>query len=123
MAPSVIALPVSVEQLAAAIRHMSPADQRRLLDLVPELRQAATQLPPETLDEARAAVERVRAEVVQACAGQPLSLDAAFIGEVTLGQYLDLPEEERARLWTAWADVDLDRLEERDVRPDALSAG
>ena len=75
-----ITLPVSVEQLAAAIRHMSPADRRRLLDLVPELRQAATQLPPRTLDEARAAVERVRAEVVQACAGPGVPPQGLFAG-------------------------------------------
>lgn len=122
MFQSVIALPVSVEQLAAAIRHMSPADRQRLLDLVPELRQAATQLPPRMLDEARASVERVQTEVAQVLAGQCLSPDEPFVDGLSLGQYLDLPEEERACLWNVWANVALDEVEERDVRPDALSA-
>ena len=123
MSKSVLALPVSIEQLAVAIRRMSPADQQRLLELVPELRRAAKQPPPRTLDEARVSVERVRAEVAQAFAAQRLSPDEPFVGDLTLGQYLDLPDEARARLWNAWTDVDLDGIEERDVRPDALPAG
>lgn len=119
MSQAVFALPVSVEQLAAAIRQMSSADRQRLLTLVPELHQEATQLPPQTLDEAQTAVERVQAEVLQALGGQLLSTDEPFLGDHTLGQYLDLPDEERARLWQTWADVDLNTLEERDVRPDA----
>ena len=123
MSKSVLALPVSIEQLAVAIRRMSPADQQRLLELVPELRRAATQPPPRTLDEARVSVERVRAEVAQAFAAQRLSPDEPFVGDLTLGQYLDLPDEALARLWNAWTDEDLDGIEERDVRPDALPAG
>jgi len=123
MTGSVFALPVSVEQVAAVIKQMSPNDQRRLLDLVPELRQTDTQVPPRTVDEARAAVERVRAEVMQALGGQLLSPTEPFLGDLTLAQYLDLPDRDRARLWDEWAEVDLERLEELDVRPDAVSAG
>lgn len=121
MSRSVPLLPVSIAQLAAAIRQMSLADQQRLLTLVPELPRAATQLSSQTPDE-MAAVERLRAEVVQALAGQRLSPDELFIGHLTLEQYLALPNEERARLWDAWADIDLDQIEERDVRPDAVPA-
>jgi hypothetical protein len=123
MPKSVLALPVSVEQLAAAIRQMSPADRQRLLELAPELCQAAVQMSPRMPEEAQVAVERVRAEVVQVLAAQWLWPDEPFVGDLTLGQYLDLPDEERARLWAAWTDVALDSLEERDVRPDALPAG
>ena len=49
MSQAVFALPVSVEQLATAIRQMSAADRQRLLILVPELRQEATQLPLVTM--------------------------------------------------------------------------
>jgi len=35
-----LAMPVTFEQIVAVIRQMSSADHRRLLDLVPELRQA-----------------------------------------------------------------------------------
>jgi predicted RNase H-like HicB family nuclease len=57
-------LPVSVEQLASAIRQMSPADRNRLLELAPELREAAMALP-QTLKEATASVEYTRAAVQQ----------------------------------------------------------
>jgi len=123
MARSVFALPVSLEQLAAAIRQMSATDRQRLLELVPELREVPPPLPPRSLDEARAVVEQVRQEVVQALAGQLLSPDEPFVDDLTLGQYLDLLDEERARLWNAWADIDLNSLEERDVRSDTLPAG
>jgi hypothetical protein len=122
MTTSVFALPISIEQLATVIRHMTPADRQRLLDLVPELRQEATRVPSRTPDEAQAAIERVREKVTQALAGQPLAPDEPFVGDLTLGQYLNLPDEERARLWGAWVDGDSLNLEERDVRPDAVPA-
>jgi hypothetical protein len=122
MSTSVFALPISLEQLATVIRYMTPADRQRLLDLVPELRQEATQVPPRTLDEAQAAIERVREKVTRALAGKLLLPNEPFVGDLTLGQYLNLPDEARARLWEAWADGDLHQLEERDVRPDAVSA-
>ena len=122
MTTSVFTLPISIEQLATVIRHMTPVDRQRLLDLVPELRQEATRVLPRTPDEAQVAIERVREKVTQALAGQLLAPDEPFIGDLTLGQYLNLPDEERARLWEAWADGDVHQLEERDVRPDAVPA-
>jgi len=107
MPVSVLALPVSVEQIAATVRQMSPADQQRLLDMVPGLRQVATQISTRTLEEARVSVERLRTEVAQVLGGQRLSPDEPFLGDLTLRQYLDLPDEERARRWEAEADVDL----------------
>ena len=61
-------------------------------------------------------------EVTRAMAGQRLSLDEPFLGELTLGQYLQLPDEERSRLWDSWGQIDLDALEELDVRPDEVLA-
>jgi hypothetical protein len=122
MTTSVFTLPISIEQLATVIRHMTPVDRQRLLDLVPELRQEATRVPPRTPDEAQAAIERVREKVTQTLAGQLLAPDEPFVGDLTLGQYLNLPDEARARLWEAWADGNLHQLEERDVRPDAVPA-
>ena len=122
MARSVLALPISIEQLAAVIRQMNAADRQRLLALAPELRQDALQFPPYTSDPARAAVERLRAEVLQAIQGQRLSPDEPFLEGLTLDAYLALPDTERARLWTAWTEVDLDHIEEKDVRPDAAPA-
>ena len=122
MSTSVFALPISIEQLATVIRRMTPADRQRLLNLVPKLRQEAIQVPPRTPDEAQAAIERVREKVTQALAGQLLAPDEPFVGDLTLGQYLNLPDEARARLWEAWTDGNLHQLEERDVRPDAVPA-
>jgi hypothetical protein len=53
MARAVLALPISLEQLAAMIRQMNAADRQRLLALAPELRQDALQLPPHTSNPAR----------------------------------------------------------------------
>lgn len=123
MARSVFALPVSVEQVAAVIKQMSPSDRRRLLDLVPELRQTATQPQARTVDEARAAVNHVRQEVVEALGSQLLPPAEPFLDGMTLRQYLDLPDEDRARLWEEWGEVDIEELEELDVQPDALLTG
>ena len=71
MSQSVTALPVSVEQLAIAIR---------------QLRGDTT-----------------------------LSADEPFLGQLTLGEYLDLPDDKRAALWEAWAGTDLMELEEQEV--------
>jgi hypothetical protein len=117
-----LVLPVSVEQVALVVRQMSRADRERLLDLVPDLHQSARQAGPLRRDDRSAAVERVRAEVTQAMAGRLLSLDEPFLGELTLGQYLQLPDVERGRLWDDWGQVDLEELEELDVRPDAVLA-
>jgi len=122
MARSVLALPISIEQLAAVIRQMNVADRQRLLALAPELRQDALQLPPHTPDSAQVAVERLRAEVLQALQGQRLSPNEPFLEGLTLGEYLALPDVERKRLWAAWTEVALDHLEEKDVRPDATPA-
>ena len=119
MAKSVLALPISIEPLAAVIRQMNAADRQRLLALAPELRQDALQLPPHTPDKAQEAVERLQAEILQALQGQRLSPDEPFLEGLTLGAYLALPDAERARLWAAWTEVDLDHIEEKDVQPDA----
>jgi len=126
MSRAVWPMPVSVEQIAVVVQRMSPEERRRLLELVPELRQETTQVPSRTPGEIHAAVERVRVEVMQALGGQLLSPAEPFLGDLTLGQYMELPDEDRARLWDEWAEIDLEELEELeelDVRPDAVSAG
>jgi hypothetical protein len=60
---------------------------------------------------------------MQALSGQLLSPAEPFLGDLTLGQYMELPDEDRARLWDEWAEIDLEKLKELDVRPDAVSAG
>lgn len=114
MANSVIALPVSVEQVAAAIRQMKLTDRKRLVELVPELRQELTAMP-RTREQALATVERLRVEIRQALAGAKLSPDEPFLGNLTLGEYLDLPDDKRAELWDEWAGIKLDEVEEREA--------
>ena len=121
MAESIFALPVSLEQIAALVKRMSPADQRRLLQLVPELCQEAMQALSRTVDDAHATVKHLQAEVTRALNGQHLLPNEPFLGDLTLDEYLTLPESERARLWEEWASVDLQTLEEAEVKPDAVS--
>jgi hypothetical protein len=122
MPGTVFALPVSVEQIASAIKQMDQGDRERLFDLVPDLRQVAFQPVARTRGQAQASVARLRAEVL-AAVEKPLSPDEPFLGNLTLGQYHALPDEEKAHLWDGWADLDLMDLEEREVAPDALPAG
>jgi len=121
MAESIFALPVSLEQIAALIRRMSPEDRRALVKLAPELREAAMQTK-RTIEDARESVAQLRRELLQELGGQPLGPDAPFLEGMTLGQYLDLPDAERAKLWDKWSDVDLHELEELEIKPDAVSA-
>ncbi len=122
MSTSMLILPVSIEQLAIAIRQMSLADRQRLFELAPELREAAAHLP-RTLNEARASVEYTRVAVLSALSEQRLPPETPFLNNLTLEQYLSLPDDERARLWDKWANINLADLEEKDVRSDAVSAG
>ena len=121
MGANVFTLPVSLEQVAALIKRMRPQDRQQLLTMVPELEADAIQRK-KLLDDARQTVEQLRQELLEEFGGQPLSPDEPFLGELTLGQYLDLPEAERAKLWDEWGAIDLEELEELEVRLDAVSA-
>ena len=123
MSELVFPLPVSIEQIATVIKQMDPADQKRLLDLVPSLRQIAVQPPVRTAEQTQANIARLQAEVLAVLDNQPLSPDEPFLGDLTLGQYHALPEEKKAELWDEWADVDLMELDEQEVDPNALPTG
>ncbi len=121
MGTNVFTLPVSLEQVAALIKRMRPQDRQQLLTMVPELEADAIQRK-KLLDDARQTVEQLRQELLEDFGGQPLSPDEPFLGGLTLGQYLDLPEAERAKLWDEWGAIDLEELEELEVHPDAVPA-
>ncbi|MCP4404510.1 MAG: hypothetical protein GY801_45315 [bacterium] len=53
MVESIFALPVSVEQVAAVIKQMGQAEQRHLLELVPNFRVLASQTSSRTKEEAQ----------------------------------------------------------------------
>jgi hypothetical protein len=99
MSATIFALPVSVEQIAAVIKQMSSEDQKRLLELVPSLKEAAAHPPVRTAAQIGANLERLRTEVLALVNHQPLSPDEPFLGELTLAQYDALPDEEKAQLW------------------------
>jgi hypothetical protein len=94
-----------------------------LLDLVPNLRQMASQPPARTLNAATANVAAIQKEVLAALDGKPLSPDEPFLNGLTLSQYNALSDEEKGKLWDGWAQVDLMEMKELEVSPDALSAG
>lgn len=115
MTNAVYALPVSVEQIAVTIRQMPPPDRLRLIELVPELREASVAPKSRTLEEMKKNVDKLRAELIAALGGNRLSPDEPFLGNLTLGQYLDLPDHERGRLWDEWSPCNLDDLPEQKL--------
>ncbi|MYC76112.1 hypothetical protein F4X10_10165 [Candidatus Poribacteria bacterium] len=121
METNVFTLPVSLEQVAALIKRMHPQDRQRLLAMVPELIAEAIK-QKKLLDDADQTVEQLKQDLLAELSEQPLSSNEPFLGGLTLGQYLELPEMERAKLWDEWSEVALEDIEEVEVRPDALPA-
>jgi hypothetical protein len=124
MSKTMVAMPVTVEQIAAAIKQMDQAERERLFALVADSERPATielQIDPA---EAQAMVEEMRAELLEALGGEYLSSDEPFLGGLTLGEYFDLPDEERGRLWDEWSGGSnwMDNIEEVDVPPTAVPA-
>jgi hypothetical protein len=114
MAESIFALPVSLEQIVALIKRMSPFERQQLLKFVPELRQEAMQTQT-TREDAHESVEQLRRELLEELGGELLSSDEPFLDGLTLGQYLDLPDAERAKLWDKWGELDVEELEELEA--------
>ena len=122
MGNSVVTLPVSVEQIAAAINQMSDGEQQRLLTLTPQLRQVAVATPVRTKAQIGASVAALQTEVLALLNQQPLSDETRFLGGLTLTEYHALPDEGKARLWDELAGSDLLDLDEKEVVPYALPA-
>jgi hypothetical protein len=118
MPESVFALPVSVEQVVAVIKQMSPADQFHLLELVPNLSRLLSSALERTTAEAQRSVSTLQEKV--AMTGALLAPDEPFLGNLTLRQYHALSEEEKMKLWDTWAGTDLMKMDEREVQPDAV---
>lgn len=122
MQSAIVSMPVTIEQVAVVVRNMSRKDRQRLLELVPELREAPNPLPFAQVAQDETPVEQLRREVLAALDGQSLAPDELFLDDLTVGDYLDLPDAERARLWDTWT-ANIGQLwEEVDVRADALPA-
>jgi hypothetical protein len=86
----------------------------------------SSQLPYDAPAEAQLILKQVREEAVALYGGQAPPDDQPYFGDMTRREYQALSEEERQALWDrlyAEFDVDIDDIEEHDVRPDALVAG
>jgi len=122
MSQSTLTLPVSVEQIAVAIKQMNREEQRRLLKLVPDLSQAASEPPVRTIEEAQEHIEQLRVQVLATLGNQPLSPDEPFLGGLTIAQYDALTEQAKDELWDLLAGLDLMEMEEIEVNANALPA-
>ena len=119
MQANIFTLPVSLEQVAAVIKRMHPQDRQQLLAMVPELATDAIK-QKELLDDAEQAVKQLKQELLAELDRQPLSADEPFLDGFTLGQYLELSEAEREKLWDEWSEDALEDIEEVEVHPNAL---
>jgi hypothetical protein len=119
---------ISVERVARIIREMSAEEKGYLVCLVPELRKVEPLKPPEpTLRPSEEFLVQLRREILEARGGVPPSDEDPFIGQLTVGEYLALSDEEQEELWDelyAQASAELDKEDyEHPVKPDALIAG
>jgi hypothetical protein len=79
-----------------------------------------------SVDEAQTVLREVREEAITLYGGQAPPADQPYFGGVTWREYQALSDEERQALWDklyAEFDVEIEAIEEQDVRPDALAAG
>jgi len=123
MGNTIVSMPVAIEQIAAVLRNIGHEERRRLLDLVPELREELRELPGRTVSQAQESAEAMRQMLITGLGGEFLSSEEPFLGNLTLGEYLALPDEARALLWDQWAENSALSWNEIDVRTDALPAG
>ena len=139
MQSAIVSMPVTIEQVAVVVRSMSRKDRQRLLELVPELREtlgaqaagfdaeplvapAAQQARVKQASQDQAFLAQLREEIAVAYGGGFLSPDEPLLDDLTLGDYLDLSEAERAQLWEKWEQESDVSWEEVDVQADALPA-
>ncbi|MFH1908934.1 MAG: hypothetical protein ABIL11_16395 [Chloroflexota bacterium] len=123
MGNTIVSMPVAIEQIAAVLRNIGHEERQRLLDLVPELREELRELPGRTVSQAQESAEAMRQMLITGLGGEFLSSEEPFLGDLTLGEYLALPDEDRALLWDQWAENSALSWNEIDVRTDALPAG
>lgn len=114
-----IEAPVSqrVQKVVEDIRHLSLTELRQLAELVPQLEQVKV-----VSADVEAAVDYFREELLSSQGAKPVSLDDPFIGGLTHRQFLALDEAEQDEFWDklfAEGEVELDDVEEVDVKPDA----
>ncbi|MEK7810969.1 MAG: hypothetical protein AAB278_04030, partial [Pseudomonadota bacterium] len=125
MSNTIVSMPVAIEQIAAVLRNIGREERRRLLDLVPELRDELREQSGRTVSQAQESAEAMRQMLINdlGTGNAPSTREEPFLGNLTLREYLALPDEERALLWDQWAETPALAWTEIDVRTDALPAG
>ncbi len=112
-------VPQRVRKVAEVLRLFTREELVQLVSLVPQIREVQ---PLPEMEEAASAAEYFRRELLTRRGGEPPSLDEAFIGGLTYGEYLALSEEEETAFWDrlfTQEKMEIDDFEEHDVKPDA----
>lgn len=122
MGNSLLSMPVTVEQIAVVVRRLSDDDRRRLLQLVPGLGKSVDREPSIDDPHTRSVLADLKHEILAGKSGSLLAPDEPFLDDLTLDEYLALPEIERARLWDSWSDDQVEAWGEVDAKPDAIPA-
>lgn len=76
--------------------------------------------------EAQTLLREARQEAIGLYGGQPPPVDQPYFGGMTWAAYQHLTDEQRRAVWNqlyAQFDVEIEAIEEHDVRPDAVVAG
>lgn len=108
-----------VQKIAEVISLFKREELVQLVKLVPQLQEIQ---PMPKLAEDVAAGEHFRGELLARHGGKPPARDKTFIGGLTYGEYLALSKEEEAAFWDrlfAEEEMEVNKFEEHDVRPDA----
>lgn len=96
MTSTIVPMPVTIEQVAAVVRNMSRDERQRLLDLVPDLQETPKRRTSNVPSKAQSDVMELRREILAALDGQPLAPDDLFVDNLTVGDYLALPDNDSA---------------------------
>ncbi len=110
-------------QLGGRLQVIVEKGEIRILPAAPE----APRLPYGVgTEEAQRVLREVREEVIALYGEQVPPNEQPYFGGLTWQEYRALSDEQRRALWDrvyAQFDVDIEAVEERDVRPDASPAG
>ena len=74
------------------------------------------------LPKSQSVVDQLRQEITVAVDGRLPAPDDPFLDNLTLGDYLDLPDTDRTRLWENWTAEEAVSSEESDVHTGARPA-
>jgi hypothetical protein len=115
MSNTIVSMPVALEQIAAVLRSIGREERRRLLDLVPELREDLREQPGRTLSQAHESAEAMRLKLIADLGDAHAANDLPFLGDLTLKEYLALPDQARELLWDQWSETPAHHWTEIDV--------